>query len=48
MDPTKVFDDFKEHWGSYNMIKPKKPLDTITVTAIAVTALCDNLLYQYH
>lgn len=42
---SKVFADVKEKWVRYHQMNPTKPLDTTTVAAVAVTALCDDPLY---
>lgn len=41
-----TIDDIKEYWDRFNRINPVKPLDTTTVTVFAVTASCDNPLYE--
>lgn len=44
-DPTKTADHIRENWDCYNRVKRKRPLDTTTVAAFTVTALCDDPLY---
>lgn len=41
-----MIDDTNDGWERCIIMRPKKPFDTTTVTASAVTTLCDNPLFD--